>query len=127
MIQYRELITRRMVQAEPDTLFVFGDNLLRIGYGGQAKVMRDEPNAVGIVTKLKPSMSTDAFFNNSACHLLIWRAANQVAFTHLLQYPDLIVWPRDGIGTGRAQLPTRAPKIWQELEEFRVSLESGWI
>jgi hypothetical protein len=36
-------ITRAMVQADRDTIFVFGDNMKRAGYGGQAGQMRGEP------------------------------------------------------------------------------------
>jgi len=35
-IEYRKLITRPMLQQAPETLFVFGDNMLRKGLGGQA-------------------------------------------------------------------------------------------
>lgn len=34
-----------------------------------------------------------------------------------------VVWPKDGIGTGLAELPTRAPKIWKMIEEMRTALE----
>ncbi|KKL05458.1 hypothetical protein LCGC14_2605850, partial [marine sediment metagenome] len=56
MIEYRDHITRQMLRDEPDTLFVFGDNMQRRGLGGQAFAMRGEPNAVGIPTKIFPSM-----------------------------------------------------------------------
>ena len=34
-----------------------------------------------------------------------------------------IIWPEDGIGTGLAQLPERAPRIWKLLEQVRLTLE----
>lgn len=43
MIEYRDHITRAMLRAEPEKLFVFGDNFVRTGFGGQAKEMRGEP------------------------------------------------------------------------------------
>ncbi len=58
-------ITRQMVREHPDRLFVFGDNLARVGYGGQAREMRDEPNAVGIPTKKLPTMTEGAFFSDA--------------------------------------------------------------
>ena len=39
----------------PKTLYIFGDNILRIGNGGQA-VIRNIPNSFGIATKRTPSM-----------------------------------------------------------------------
>lgn len=44
-------ISRAYVRANRDKLFLFGDNLERRGFGGQAAAMRAEPNAVGIPTK----------------------------------------------------------------------------
>ena len=55
-------ISRAYVRANRDKLFLFGDNLERRGFGGQAAAMRGEPNAVGIPTKKKPSYAGDAFF-----------------------------------------------------------------
>ncbi len=50
-LEIRELIRREDVRAEPDKIFLFGDNLKESGYGGQAKEMRGEANARGIPTK----------------------------------------------------------------------------
>ena len=47
-------ITREYVRANPDKIFLFGDNLEQRGLGGQAAAMRGEPNAVGIPTKKRP-------------------------------------------------------------------------
>ena len=42
MIVYRtdKVITRDKIKENPDVLYLFGDNLLRKGLGGQAKEMR---------------------------------------------------------------------------------------
>jgi hypothetical protein len=50
-----------LCRACPDLLFVFGDNMLGFGKGGQA-IIRSEPNTFGIPTKRKPSMASGAFF-----------------------------------------------------------------
>ena len=47
--------TRALIQSNPTALFVFGDNLKRIGYGGQAGEARGCLNAIGIPTKVSPS------------------------------------------------------------------------
>jgi hypothetical protein len=116
-------ITRAMLKAAPDTLFVFGDNMVGRGFGGQAKEMRGEPNAVGIPTKLLPGMGYTDFFRDTD----IERAKPKIeaAFVRLFAHAahgGNIVWPEDGIGTGLAELPTRAPAIWKMIETNRVAL-----
>lgn len=120
-----KLITRAMLKAEPKTLFVFGDNVLRRGYGGQAAEMRGMPNAVGIPTKWAPSMHEDAFFADrdfSRVFDLIWPKFQRLA--HHLEKGGDVVWPEDGIGTGRAQLKTRAPAIMVLIDQLRAVLET---
>lgn len=124
-IRYEAHITRAMVQAERRALFVFGDNLQRRGLGGQAAEMRGEPNAVGIPTKRAPSLGDSAFFTDADFD--IFRDAAAPAFALLRAHAEgggVIVWPADGIGTGLARLPERAPRIWAALERARVRLEA---
>lgn len=120
-----KLITREMLRAEPNTLFVFGDNMRQKGLGGQAKEMRGEPNAVGIPTKWRPSRTEDAFFINSdfpAVEGLIKERMHKL-FVHLKTGGD-VVWPEDGIGTGLAELKERAPRIFYLIDTMRVFLET---
>lgn len=56
-----KIIKREKVRANPDVLYLFGDNDIRKGFGGQAKEMRGEPNAMGISTKKLPSNKPEAF------------------------------------------------------------------
>ncbi len=121
MIEYRKHITRRMLQVEPDALFVFGDNIERRGYGGQAREMRGEPNAVGIPTKAWPSMTEGSFFTDS--DLDLWLQESAPHRDRLLEHRGKIVWPADGIGTGLAELQKRAPSIWQAIERLKLQLE----
>lgn len=124
MLEYRERITREMLQAEPDTLFVFGDNMVRRGFGGQAKEMRGEPNAVGIPTKRHPTMRNNAFFTDA--DFGEWWPVARFEFKRLAEHHKMrasIVWPAAGIGTGLAKLETAAPKIFNTIEAWRKSLE----
>lgn len=119
-------ITRACLQANPRTLFVFGDNMAGTGLGGQAKEMRGEPNAVGIPTKLLPSMGENAFFQDADFP----RAKPKIdaAFVRLFMQAANggdIVWPHAGIGTGMAELEKRAPQIWNYIERTRVALEKA--
>jgi len=114
--------------AAPDTLFIFGDNLQRFGSGGQAKEMRGEKNAVGIVTKAIPNNSPEAFLND-ATHAEQCIRAWDDDFARLkshLEAGGTVVWPADGVGTGLAEMKKRAPKLWDELcqrtrELFRIA------
>lgn len=121
--EYRKIIVRQMLKAEPDTLFVFGDNLIGKGYGGQAKEMRGEPNAVGIPTKLLPDMSIASFFRNDDYdRAKPWiDAAFMRLFAHAADGGS-IVWPTDDVGTGLAKLPTKAPKIWRLIAVYKFAL-----
>lgn len=105
------LFDRARVSADPDTLYVFGDNLERRGQGGQA-VIRGLPNAVGVPTKRRPSMDEDAFFADADLREV--QPLIDAAFARLhrhLAHGGTIAWPADGVGTGRARLTERAPTI----------------
>lgn len=58
-------ITRSFVREHPDHIFLFGDNLARRGFGGQAAQMRSELNAIKIPTKKLPSNTEEAFFTDA--------------------------------------------------------------
>lgn len=123
MIRTQMIISRRDVRANPNTLYVFGDNMKGYGYGGQAAVMRGAPNAVGIPTKWEPAMHDDAFFADAdwpfIADLVLDRFKRLV--DHLAKGGD-VVWPQDGVGTGRAKLRSRAPLIWGRIEGLREKL-----
>ena len=55
-------ITAEYLTKHPDHIFVFGDNILRVGYGGAA-ALRDFENTYGFITKKYPSHNDDAYFN----------------------------------------------------------------
>lgn len=119
--------TPAMCRAEPSALFAFGDNARRAGSGpksGQA-IIRSEPNAVGIVVKHAPSRELSAYLSNA--DLELFQRLNGPAFASLaahLRAGRVVVWPADGIGTGRAELPERAPCLWASLERARLRIEA---
>jgi|SRR5882672_535220 len=123
-LRTEKFITRAMLRAEPETLFVFGDNMLGKGDGGQAYHMRGEPNAVGIPTKWRPTMRDDAFFcdRDIAPVLEVVVPIFQRLGSHL-DAGGTVVWPEDGIGTGRAELRERAPAIYEMFRALRASLK----
>lgn len=112
-IYYQKWIMRADLLANPEALYLFGDNADRKGLGGQAKEMRGEINSIGIRTKYKPDDDEASFFNDdlqnrfqNQCDM-IERDLSKV-FRHLRDGGMLII-PADGLGSGLSQLPERAP------------------
>ena len=60
-------ITAEYLRNNPNHIFVFGDNLVRRGYGGAAK-LRDFPNTFGFITKKRPDNKTTSFFTPHEYH-----------------------------------------------------------
>lgn len=104
-----QFITRECVRANRDKVFLFGDNPGRRGFGGQAKAMRGEPNAIGVPTKKRPSMDSDAFFVDAEFEKN--KTAIDRVFRSILRHPagTIIVIPSAGLRTGLAEMQTRAP------------------
>ena len=113
-LEIRKRITREDVRAEPDKIFLFGDNLKESGYGGQAKEMRGEANARGIPTKKEPANARTSFFNDKEFE------ANKNAIDEAfgkIPHGKTIVIPKAGIGTGLASLEEKAPQTFAYLNE----------
>lgn len=116
-------IARNDLKQNANTLYVFGDNDQRQGYGGQAAAMRGEPNAVGIRTKAKPLRGADAYWSDATYAENIRKIDEDMA--RLFAHQGPIVLPEAGIGTGLAELKQRAPKTFQYLQERLADLEQG--
>jgi hypothetical protein len=108
-----KLYSVALLRKHPDKVFLFGDNLKGYGKGGQA-IIRDEINAIGIPTKKSPSMDKTAFFTDTE-----YTYNKKVIDEAFMKIPKdkTIVVPKDNLGTGRAQLTTKAPKTWLYLQE----------
>jgi hypothetical protein len=132
MFRYQKFITRDDLRKNPDTTYVFGDNMLRVGLGGQAKEMRGEMNALGIPTKKKPSWDDDSFFTDDD----LFDVAGSVLHTILSDLESVfdvldvhnrdVVWPEDGIGTGLANLEKSSPLLWRLIESYRKYFEENF-
>jgi len=57
-------ITKEYLRSHPNEIFVYGDNVIRQGHGGAAK-LRDEPNTYGFITKIRPNNHPTSFFTKS--------------------------------------------------------------
>lgn len=121
----KKWIARTDLWEERDTLFLFGDNDARRGFGGQAKEMRGERNAIGVRTKWIPVMAQYAFFDDRQFDVISKMIDEDLepAREHLRRGGRLVV-PEDGLGTGLSQLPERAPVIHAFLCTRLAELET---
>ena len=110
-------------RTNPTTLFIYGDNGHRVGMSGQA-IIREQENALGICTKHKPTNEPDAFFSDEQyednCKLIT------KDFKRIEEYIEekgfkKICFPFQGLGTGRAQMLTKAPLTFCFLTEQLIS------
>lgn len=119
-------IMRADLQNNPDVYFLFGDNTIRRGLGGQAKEMRGEPNAIGIATKMTPTSEDNAYFDDldfrTNCRII---AKDFRKAFKMRDQGHMIVIPADGLGTGLSELPQRAPKTNEFLEWMLDLLRRG--
>lgn len=117
-------ITRQTLRDNPDKAFIFGDNSERKGLGGQAREMRGEPNAFGIITKKAPFNYPSAFLSDSCFE------ENKYWIDHDIQRVldsefTTVVIPSTGIGTGLAQLDKLAPRTFEYLQKKLGELYEG--
>lgn len=54
-------ITQQFLDENPDSYFIFGDNLIKEGYGGAA-ILRDHPHSIGFITKKYPDNKDSSFY-----------------------------------------------------------------
>jgi hypothetical protein len=117
------------VQANPNKIYVFGDNTKRFGTGGQAQI-RNNPNAMGIATKLEPSNEPNAFMSDK--DLASNKEVIDGDIAKIKATGKVIVLPKDGFGTGLAKLKEKAPQTYaylkqRLLEEFGFDNDKGTI
>lgn len=113
-VKYLDWITRDMLRAKPDARFVFGDNTARVGFGGQAKECRGEPNAIGVATLYAPGNFYDPN-DHFARHMVLGDLLN---VSEALGSGATVYVPRDGLGTGLARLPGHAPALANLITAF---------
>lgn len=111
MFRFQKFIKREDLRANPDVLYLFGDNCDRVGFGGQAAEMRGSPNAVGVRTKKHPSMEDSAFFTDDEFESNRTMLINDLTpVWKQLEDGGDVVCPMDGLGTGLSALQAHAPK-----------------
>lgn len=112
--------TRDEVSKQTDKVFLFGDNTddrLNTNYIPKSTqaVIRGLPNAIGIDTKKDRRTSNNSYFTDTDFDSFKIQVDN--AIQKAIDSGRTIVIPADGIGTGKAQLKERAPKLFAYLQE----------
>jgi hypothetical protein len=114
--------TNELVSNNPDKLYVFGDNDLRMGKGGQA-IIRDLSNSIGIRTKKGPSKKPVAFYNDSELELNKSKILEDIIYIKYLAISTnkKLVFSSGGYGTGLSMLLEKAPLTFEYLNSSLLS------
>jgi len=119
IVIYKGFWTRSDVRDQKDKVFLFGDNThdrtvtKHVPKSTQA-VIRGLPNAIGIDTKKDRGHRPTSYFTDDDYEM--FKKQVDDAIGQAIQSRKTIVLPEDGIGTGKAMLETKAPKLFQYLQ-----------
>ena len=124
--------TREQVAKQTDKVFLFGDNIedAITGYvpTSTQAVIRGLPNAIGIATKrdrktVSNPNDTDSYFHNT--DYAEFKDIVDKAIQKAKDSGKIIVIPADGIGTGKAMLKEKAPKLFEYLQQQLIKLKNS--
>lgn len=127
IIIHKGFWTEQEVKNDPTSLYLFGDNDIKKGKGGQA-IIRYLTNSYGIPTKKYPSSHTSAYYYDDE-----YKSNHDKIKTAIEGLPDYlnspgtpkftrVVFPEKGFGTGLSKLPKKAPKTYRYLQKKVLSL-----
>jgi hypothetical protein len=105
-------------------LFLFEDAVKQQGAPKSIVELRALPNTIALATKLSPSLESSAYFKDS--DFAKAKAEIDEVFDVLeerLASGRIVILPEAALGTGAADLPRRAPKIFAYLMEKVAQLE----
>ena len=122
MFRFEEILNVELCKNNPNSIIVFGDNLIGKGKKGQA-IIRDCVNSYGVPTKRLPSMQDGSFFSDleSEYNLVKERLLN--LWTEHKEDKEIIL-PINKIGSGLADLQNKSPKIYKMIESFYKAVET---
>lgn len=118
------------IKSSPKKIFVFGDNNLRYGKGGQA-IIRDLSNTIGLRTKKAPNNQLSSFYSDLDLEENKKNIIEDILTIKDLQLKgNVVVFSNGGYGTGLSKLKEHAPKTFEYLCDclksfFNYDNESG--
>ena len=105
------------VKNNTNKIFIFGDNDLRIGKGGQA-IIRDLKNTIGLRTKKAPNNNSSSFYSDNDYDNNIIKIEKDILnIKKEEEKGKIIVFSEGGYGTGLARLKQKAPITFDFLCE----------
>lgn len=120
-IEFEKLYNIKLCYQTPNKLYIFGDNTLKTGNGGQA-VVRPMPNTMGIITKRYPTHEPQSYLLDTPHDaFLVCNSLNdfyntfkaiEAGYTKF----DTVVFPIDGLGTGLADMPKKCPELFENMK-----------
>ena len=121
--------TRADVEASQDAVFLFGDNTedRLSGYvpSSTQAVIRGLSNAIGIDTKKNRFTDINSYFTDADFD--VFKSQVDEAIQTAVDSGKIIMIPENGIGTGKAELATRAPQLFAHLQQKLQDLKDGKI
>ena len=106
-------------------LFVYGDNDMRVGNGGQA-IIRGVLNSYGLRTKKKPDNNPSSFYTDKELEKNKQKIDEDIDTILKLvkekNYKGIII-SKDGLGTGLSNLQIKAPKTLQYINDRIESIK----
>lgn len=108
MLKLKYKVTEKHLKNNPNHIFVFGDNLLREGYGGAAK-LRNCVNTFGFVTKKAPNNNKASFYTPKTYFPIFEKELRQlIKFINVNPKKFILISP---VGSGLAN----RFGIWEEV------------
>lgn len=109
------LISKDFLDTNPNAIFVFGDNLLKTGYGGAA-LLRDHPQSIGFVTKKYPDNKDTSFYRPEEYESIFREQLNLLK--EIIQSSQDKIFYISQLGAGLANKYL----IWEKL--IKINLEN---
>ena len=109
------VITKEYLDLHPEVIFVFGDNQLREGLGGAAK-LRHHKQSYGFITKKLPSNQDDAFYKPEE-YLKIYYTELHKLMDYIMAHSNYRFFISQ-IGSGLAN----KYNIWEEVIELSIEV-----
>lgn len=112
-------ITREDLRANPDIIYVYGDNAAREGQRGLARQMRHEPNAHAVSISWGPFESFSLLTFEAAAEKI---EGDLLALLH--RQPRLVVWPLAGLVPDFQSMPEEIKRVLRQKTQLHLGIES---
>jgi len=112
-------ITREDLRANPDVIYVYGDNAAREGQRGLARQMRHEPNAHAVSVSWGPFECFSLSTSEAAAEKI-----DDDLSALLDRQPHLIIWPLSGLVPEFLTMPEELKLLLRQKIWVRLGIES---